>query len=152
MAPGGLLSPARGRAARAGRRRLRRRRRRGGEPAGGSGAAATPAADPCAKDQLALIHAGTLTVGTDNPAFPPYFEDDDPSNGKGFESAVAYAIADELGFDEAEVKWSGAVQLLLCAGPKNFDFDINQISITPAARRAVDFSEPYFTAPRRSSP
>ena len=53
---------------------------------------------PCAKDQLELTNSGQLTVGTDKPAFPPYFEDDDPTNGKGFESAVAYAVADQLGF------------------------------------------------------
>jgi polar amino acid transport system substrate-binding protein len=54
-------------------------------------------ASACAKDQLALVSPGTLTVGTDKPAFPPYFVDDDPTNGKGFESAVAYAVAKELG-------------------------------------------------------
>ena len=48
---------------------------------------------------------GQLTIATDKPAFPPYFENDDPTNGKGFESAVAYAIADQLGFDKNEVKW-----------------------------------------------
>ena len=61
-------------------------------------------ASACAKDQLALVSPGTLTVGTDKPAFPPYFVDDDPTNGKGFESAVAYAVAKELGFAKGDVK------------------------------------------------
>ena len=78
-----------------------------------------------------------LTIGTDKPAFPPYFEDDDPTNGKGFESAVAYAIADELGFAKAEVDWTVVpFNSSYAPGPKKFDFDINQISITREARGA----------------
>ena len=64
------------------------------------------AADKCTKDQLQTRSPGTLTVATDKPAFPPYFEDNDPTNGRGFESAVAYAIAQKLGFDKSEVKWT----------------------------------------------
>ena len=79
-------------------------------------ATATTAADPCATDQLALVSDGKLTVATDKPAYPPYFEDDDPTNGKGFESAVAYAIADQLGFSKRPGRLDGrAVQLLLRA-------------------------------------
>ena len=77
---------------------------------------------------------GQLTIGTDKPAFPPYFEDDDPTNGKGFESAVAYAIADQLGFDKSEVKWKVVpFNASFKPGPKDFDFDVNQISITSSA-------------------
>ena len=112
-------------------------------------AAATPAANACAKGRLDLCKPGTLTVGTDKPAFPPYFEDDDPTNGKGFESAVAYAVADELGFAKDEVKWTIVpFNSSYAPGPKQFDFDINQISITPQRAKRVDFSEPYFTAPQ----
>src|SRR5215467_2217364 len=68
-------------------------------------ATSTPAANACAKDQLDLKTAGKLTIGTDKPAYPPYFEDNDPTNGKGFESAVAYAIADQLGYSADQVKW-----------------------------------------------
>src|SRR4051794_33274016 len=68
-------------------------------------ATSTTAADACAKDQLQLKQSGQLTIGTDKPAYPPYFVDNDPSNGKGFESAVAYAIAQKLGFSSSEVKW-----------------------------------------------
>ena len=112
-------------------------------------AAATEQADACAKDQLAVKNAGQLTVGTDKPAFPPYFVDDDPTNGKGFESAVAYAVADELGFTKDEVEWTVVpFNASYAPGPKDFDFDINQISITPAREKVVDFSSPYYTAPQ----
>jgi polar amino acid transport system substrate-binding protein len=117
-----------------------------------SAATATPAAQEasaCAKDQLALKSPGKLTVATDKPAFPPYFVDDDPTNGKGFESAVAYAIAEELGFSRDEVEWTVVpFNSSYAPGPKDFDFDVNQISITPQRARRVDFSEPYYTAPQ----
>ena len=120
------------------------------EPASQDQAAeSTPAADACAKDQLQTVSAGKLTVGTDKPAFPPYFEDDDPTNGKGFESAVAYAIARELGFEQGEVEWTVVpFNASYRPGPKDFDFDVNQISITPARQKRVDFSDPYYTAPQ----
>jgi polar amino acid transport system substrate-binding protein len=117
----------------------------------GGGGASTSAeqADACSKDQLPLKNAGQLTVGTDKPAFPPYFVDDDPTNGKGFESAVAYAVADELGFAKNEVEWTVVpFNASYAPGPKDFDFDINQISITPQREKAVDFSRPYYTAPQ----
>jgi polar amino acid transport system substrate-binding protein len=116
---------------------------------GGGAATTTEQASSCSKDQLELTTAGQLTVGTDKPAFPPYFEDDDPTNGKGFESAVAYAVADQLGFSKQEVEWTVVpFNSSYAPGPKNFDFDINQISITPARSKAVDFSRPYYTAPQ----
>ena len=111
--------------------------------------AATAEAAACDKEQLELKNAGMLTVGTDKPAFPPYFEDDDPTNGRGFESAVAYAIADQLGFAESEVDWTVVpFNASFAPGPKDFDFDVNQISINEKRRRAVDFSESYYTAPQ----
>lgn len=107
---------------------------------------AAPAADQCATDQLQLKSAGTLTVGTDKPAYPPYFEDDDPSNGKGFESAVANAVAKQLGLD---VKWTVVpFNKSFAPGGKDFDVDINQISITDKRAERVDFSDPYYTAPQ----
>jgi len=117
---------------------------------GGSGSSTTEAqADSCAKGQLALVNSGQLTVGTDKPAFPPYFEDNDPTNGKGFESAVAYAVADQLGFAKTDVKWTVVpFNSSYAPGPKDFDFDINQISITPPREKAVDFSKPYYVAPQ----
>ncbi len=103
----------------------------------------------CTKDQLATLTAGTLTVGTDKPAFPPYVIDDDPSNGKGFESAVAYAVADQLGFTKDEVTWTVVpFNSSYAPGAKKFDFDINQVSINPSRAKAVDFSVPYYTTPQ----
>ncbi len=101
----------------------------------------------CTPDQLKTLKSGTLTIATDKPAYPPYFEDDDPSNGKGFESAVAYAIADQLGFDSSDVEWTvEPFNSSYAPGPKDFDFDVNQISITPKRAQQVDFSSPYYTA------
>ena len=115
----------------------------------GSPSTSTEQADSCSKEQLALVNQGQLTVGTDKPAFPPYFVDDDPTNGKGFESAVAYAVARELGFDKSEVEWTVVpFNSSYAPGPKDFDFDINQISITPNREKAVDFSKPYYVAPQ----
>src|SRR3954453_3005804 len=94
-----------------------------------SSSAATAAS--CAKDQLSLHAADRLTVATDKPAFPPYFIDGKPENGKGFESAVAYAIAGRLGFANDEVKWvTEPFNSSYAPGPKSFDFDVNEISIT----------------------
>ena len=104
--------------------------------AAGSTPSTAPAAD-CSLAALPLVSSGTLTVGTDKPAFPPYFNDNDPTNGKGFESAAAYAIANELGFAKDDVKWIVVpFNASYAPGPKNFDFDVNQISITPARAKA----------------
>ena len=101
----------------------------------------------CTPDQLDLFESGTLTVGTDTPAYEPWFSGDDPSNGKGYESAVAYAIADRLGFDESDVTWTSVpFNSSYQPGEKKFDFDINQISITKQRAKAVTFSEPYYSA------
>src|SRR3954467_7717027 len=118
-----------------------------------SSATATPATaskgPACDKAGLALRSPGKLTVGTDKPAFPPYFEDDEPSNGKGFESAVAYAVAKQLGFGPSEVSWTVVpFNSSYAPGQKKFDLDINQISITPQRAKHVDFSNAYFTAPQ----
>jgi len=103
--------------------------------------------EDCTPDQLETLEPGKLTVATDSPAFPPYFEDDDPTNGEGFESAVAYAIADELGFEEGDVEWVvEPFNSSYAPGPKDFDFDVNQISITEKRAQQVDFSTPYYTA------
>jgi polar amino acid transport system substrate-binding protein len=101
----------------------------------------------CATDSLALKTPGQLTIGTDSPAYEPWFVDNDPSNGKGFESAVAHAVADELGFAKEQVKWVKVpFNTSYAPGEKTFDFDINQISITPARAKVVDFSDGYYRA------
>jgi polar amino acid transport system substrate-binding protein len=105
------------------------------------------AADACATENLPLLKPGTLTVGTDSPAFDPWFSRNDPTNGQGFESAVAYAVADELGFSPEQVTWvTVPFNSSYKPGAKNFDFDINQISITPARAKVVDFSDGYYEA------
>jgi polar amino acid transport system substrate-binding protein len=112
-------------------------------------ASTTASAQSCDKANLSLYKSGQLTVATDKPAYPPYFEDNKPENGKGFESAVAYAIAKKLGFAPTEVKWVvEPFNSSYAPGPKKFDFDVNQISINPARSKRVDFSSPYFTAPQ----
>ncbi|AIY18515.1 transporter substrate-binding domain-containing protein [Pimelobacter simplex] len=107
----------------------------------------TADADKCAVADLPLVTKGVLSVGTDSPAYEPWFVDNDPSNGKGYESAVAYAIAEQLGFTEDQVTWvTVPFNNSYKPGPKNFDFDINQISIDPEREKAVDFSNGYYSA------
>jgi polar amino acid transport system substrate-binding protein len=108
---------------------------------------AAGAAPVCPTSSLALTAPGKLTVATDKPAYPPYFVDDKPANGKGFESAVAYAIARQLGLKASDVKWVvEPFNASYAPGRKKFDFDVNQISITAARAKHVDFSKPYYTA------
>ena len=112
-----------------------------------TGGTTTVTAADCTPENLGTFKDGVLTVGTDSPAYAPYFEDDDPSNGKGFEIALAYAIAEELGFSDSEVEWTTVpFNASYAPGPKKFDFDVNQISITTAREKVVDFSLPYYTA------
>lgn len=122
---------------------------------------AAPTQDACAKDNLTLTTTGKLTVGTDNPAFPPYFairaggnaapwEDlgytGDPTTGEGFESAMAYAVAKQLGFSAEEVTWVVVpFANSIAPGAKTFDFDINQIGYTPERAQAVDLSDGYYS-------
>lgn len=101
----------------------------------------------CAMSDLALKTKGQLTVGTDSPAYPPWFQDNKPANGKGFESAVAYAVAEQLGFTADQVKWVKVpFNNSYAPGAKNFDFDINQISVTPEREQKVSFSDGYYFA------
>jgi polar amino acid transport system substrate-binding protein len=119
----------------------------------GSGTAARVAS--CAKTDLNLVAPGTLTVGTDNPAFPPWYAGgspkgsswkiNDPATGKGFESAVAYAVAKQLGFAPSDLKWTYVpFNRSFAPGKKSFDFDINQISYLPARAKVVSFSASYY--------
>ena len=101
----------------------------------------------CTPAKLATHTKGELTVATDKPAYPPYFENDEPANGKGFESAVAYAIGKQLGYPKGKIKWTvEPFDSSYAPGPKSFDFDVNEISITPTREKAVDFSAPYYSA------
>ena len=123
----------------------------------GSGTACAPASSPSAGGSatsgcgsvstLSLYHAGKLTVATDSPAYDPWFDSNKPADGKGFESAVAYAVAGQLGFSQSQVSWiTEPFDSSYAPGAKNFDFDINEISITPERAKAVDFSTGYYTA------
>jgi polar amino acid transport system substrate-binding protein len=125
------------------------------EGAPATGETATEGADPCATESLETKSPGRLTIGTDNPAYPPWFEISDPApdpwelgdptNGEGFESAVAYAVAGELGFSEDEVDWTVVpFDQSFRPGSKDFDFDINQISYSDERAQAVDFSDSYY--------
>ena len=99
----------------------------------------------CSASSLALYKSGQLTVATDSPAYSPWFDNNNPSDGKGFESAVANAVAKELGFTNSQVKWvTESFDNSYAPGSKNFDFDINEISITPTRAKAVDFSTGYY--------
>jgi polar amino acid transport system substrate-binding protein len=103
----------------------------------------------CDKADLATVTAGKLTIATGEPAYYPWIIDDKPETGEGFEGAVAYAVAKQLGYTNDEVVWvrttfDGAVT----PGEKNFDFNLQQFSITEERKAAVDFSSPYYTAPQ----
>lgn len=107
--------------------------------------AAPSQAAACKSGGLATLNKGVLTIGTDNPAYSPWFDNNTPSNGKGFESAVAYAVAKQLGYPAAKVKWVKApFNAVIQPGKKSYDFDINQVSITPERAKAVDFSSGYY--------
>jgi polar amino acid transport system substrate-binding protein len=99
----------------------------------------------CTKDSLPTLTKGSIAFGTDQPAYPPWFVDDDPANGKGFESAVAYAVAAKLGYSAQDVTWVRVpFNAAIAPGEKTFDANLNEFSITDERKQAVDFSSPYF--------
>ena len=118
------------------------------------GSSASAAIPGCAKGSLNLLSDGVLTVGADNPAFPPWFggaektkpwKVSDPYSGKGFESAVVYAIATQLGFTKAQVKWTVVpFNNSFRPGKKPFDMYVTQVSYSPERARSVDFSRGYY--------
>lgn len=111
-----------------------------------------PAAEPvaedlsqCRPDSLETLYKGVFTVGTDQPVYPPWYMGDNPENGEGFESAVAYAVADRLGHPDEDVRWVRVpFNAALAPGPKQFDASLTEFSITDQRKAAVDFSSPYF--------
>ncbi|WP_350258891.1 ABC transporter substrate-binding protein [Scrofimicrobium sp. R131] len=97
-------------------------------------------------DALPTVTPGKLTVATGEPAFSPWVENDDPESGEGFEAAVAYAVAEELGFARENVVWIRTpFDTVIAPGPKDFDVNIQQFTVTPEREKAVDFSSPYYT-------
>ena len=99
----------------------------------------------CEPGALPTLTAGTLTVGTDQPVYPPWYIDDDPTSGQGFESAVAYAVAERLGYARDAVEWVRVpFNAAISPGPKTYDLNLTEFSITDERRQAVDFSAPYY--------
>lgn len=122
----------------------------GSSDSGSSTAAADTTASNCP-----TLKKGTLTIGTDNPAYPPWFQGDppsgstwkvsDPNSGEGYESAVAYAVADQLGYAKDKVVWQVTpFNQSYAPGDKKFDFFVNQVSYTPERAKNVDFSASYY--------
>ncbi len=119
-----------------------------GSSGASSGAGSPPASIPpaaCSPATLKTHTANKLTVATDSPAYEPWFVGNKPANGKGFESAVAFAVAKQLGYSPAQVAWTRAsFNSVIAPTAKSYDFDINEVSITPARAKAVDFSSGYY--------
>lgn len=109
----------------------------------GSGSDSSPGA--AGATDSGYLTAGTLTIGTAEPAYAPWVQDDKPESGKGFEAAVAYAVADKLGFAKEHVSWVRTTfDQAIAPGPKTFDINLQQFSITDERKKAVDFSSPYY--------
>ena len=111
-------------------------------------ACSTPSTDSGSGDGSGLptVTEGKLTIATGEPNYEPWFVDDDPSNGEGFEGAVANAVAEQLGYTADDIVWvrttfDGAI----APGPKDWDINLQQFSITDDRKKAVDFSSPYYT-------
>jgi polar amino acid transport system substrate-binding protein len=102
--------------------------------------------EACSPAELDTLESETLTIATDEPAYEPWVVGDEPESGEGFEAAVAYAVAEELGYSEDQVTWTRVpFNAAIQPGARPFDFDINQFSITEERKQAVDFSSPYYT-------
>jgi len=114
-------------------------------PAPAPEAPEAPAAEDCSIENLALFTAGVLTVSTGDVVYPPWMLDDSPEGGEGFENALVYALAAEMGFEAADVVWvRETFESSIAPGPKSYDFAIQQISVTEARKEIVDFSMVYF--------
>jgi polar amino acid transport system substrate-binding protein len=112
----------------------------------GASAEASGGQSTCSPAGLETLEPETLTIATDEPAYEPWVVGDAPESGEGFEAAVAYAVAGELGYSEDQVTWTRVpFNAAIQPGVRPFDFDINQFSITDERKQAVDFSSPYYT-------
>ncbi len=108
-------------------------------------ASGSSAASTCSPSSMQTIVPGKFTAATGSPAFPPWVVDDKPENGKGYESAVTYAVAKKLGYTDADVVWIRTTfDSAIAPGPKKFDVNIQQFSITEDRKKAVDFSSGYY--------
>lgn len=105
--------------------------------------------DGSAATDLPTVTPGKLTIATGEPAYSPWVENNDPESGEGLEAAVAYAVAEEMGFAKDDVVWIRTpFDTVIAPGPKDFDMNIQQFSITPERLEAVDFSSPYYVSPQ----
>ncbi len=101
----------------------------------------------CTSEQLSTLADGSLTIATGEPAYEPWVVNDDPASGEGFEAAVAYAAAERLGFAADDVIWTRTTfDSAVAPGPKTFDWNLQQYTITESRQQAVDFSSPYYQA------
>lgn len=108
-------------------------------------ASSAPSGADCTPENLDTFADGVITVATGEPAYEPWVVDDDPTNQQGFESAVAYAVADKLGYAPEEVTWTRTTfDSAIAPGAKDFDWNLQQYTITPERAQAVDFSSPYY--------
>lgn len=108
-------------------------------------AASTSQIPGCSPSTIKTHTAGTLTFGTDKPVYPPWYLDNDATNGKGFEGAIVQAIAKELGYDSSHIAYTHiGFDQAISPAPKSFDLDLDEFSITAAREKAVDFSAPYY--------
>ena len=113
--------------------------------AAGLGLGAAQAQDTGTPDDARLVHPGMLTVGTSDPVYPPWMMNDSPESGEGFENALVYALAAEMGFAPEQVQWvRQTFEQIIAPGDKPFDFAINQVSVTPARAEVVGFSQVYY--------
>jgi polar amino acid transport system substrate-binding protein len=107
--------------------------------------AETAEVNECSPESLQTVAAGTLTIATGEPAYSPWVLNDAPEKGEGFEAAVAYAVAKQLGYSNDQVTWIRTTfDSAIAPGPKNFDFNIQQYSITDERKKVVDFSSAYY--------
>jgi polar amino acid transport system substrate-binding protein len=114
-----------------------------------SQASASPSGASCDKATLQTVQPGKLVIATGQPAYEPWVKNDAPETGEGFEAAVAYAAAAKLGYDPADVQWvRSTFDSAIAPGAKNFDWNLQQFTITPDREKAVDFSSPYYSAPQ----
>lgn len=114
--------------------------------ASSAAASASASAGPSVDVKTLTVTPGKLTVATGEPAYSPWVEKDKPESGEGYEAAVAYAVAEQLGFAKTDVVWKRTTfDQAIAPGPKDWDFNLQQFSITDQRKKAVDFSTPYYT-------
>lgn len=114
---------------------------------GGDDTASSTTEGAATESDCSTVAEGKLTIGTGSPAFSPWVENDAPESGEGFEAAVGLAIAAELGYEGENVVWVRTTfDEAIAPGEKNFDFNMQQYSITPEREETISFSDPYYSS------